>query len=123
MDEQVHEGLVDHAMIDKSFRALVDALDHPDTGDAALLLCALADRLRSHIAREELDIVKFADVDQEEAKSLLHDHASFRTTLVALEAQSKAGNLSPREVHDLKLRFSLHEAREETGLYRWVKAI
>jgi hypothetical protein len=119
---QVHEGLVDHSRIDRSFHDLIDAVDHPGTGDALTLVNALADRMRRHLGREDLDIARFASVDAEDARGLLLDHAGFRRTLDLLVANAKAGNLSKADVHDLRLRFSLHEAREEVGLYRWAKA-
>ena len=122
MSEHVHPGLVEHAWIDKSFHALFEALDQPGASEGAARFQALADVLRAHIGGEELDIAKFADAEPEEAKTLLHDHAGFRAMLDELAAQSKAGSLSKSDVHALKLRVSLHEAREETGLYRWVKA-
>jgi hypothetical protein len=121
MSGTVPEGLVDHAGIDRSFRELLDALEHPETDRVLASFQALSDRLRSHLGREELDIAKFADVAADDAKTLLLDHAAFRVTLDALAAGATAGTLTLREVRDLKLRVALHEAREETGLYRWVQ--
>jgi len=122
MSEHVHPGLVEHAWVDKAFHALIDALDHPGTGDVATLFQALADLIRAHTASEDLDIAKFADAEPDDARALLQDHEAFRTTLDELTAQSQAGHLSSRDVHKFKLRVSLHEGHEETGLYRWVKA-
>jgi hypothetical protein len=44
----------------------------------------------------------------------------FRETLDALEEKVKSGTLTSKDVHGLKIRFTVHEAREETGFYRWV---
>jgi hypothetical protein len=121
MSGTVPEGLVDHAGIDRSFRELLEALEHPETDRVLASFQVLADRLRRHLGREELDIAKFADVAADDAKTLLLDHAAFRVALDALAAGVTAGTLTLRDVRDLKLRVALHEAREETGLYRWVK--
>lgn len=117
MTGAVHEGLVEHASIDKAFRALLAAVE--GSGDIAVTFHALVDLVRRHIGSEELDIASFADVNAEEAKGLLLEHEGIRQTLDALAAQLEAGHLPPKAVHDLKLRFAIHEAREETGLYRW----
>ncbi|HSO32527.1 MAG TPA: hemerythrin domain-containing protein [Labilithrix sp.] len=122
MSQHVHPGLVEHAWVDKAFHVLLDAVDHPGTGDVAALLHSLSDLLRAHLGAEELDIAKFADVEPEDAKALLQQHEAFRTALDELAAQSKAGNLQASDVHKLKLRVSLHEGHEETGLYRWIRA-
>ena len=120
MTGAVHEGLVEHAAIDKAFRALLDAVE--GSGDVAATFQAVVDLVRHHLGSEDLDIASFADVDAEEAKGLLLEHEGIRQTLDALAAQLQAGQLPPKAVHDLKLRFALHEAREETGLYRWASA-
>ena len=122
MSERVHPGLVEHAWIDRSFHALFAALEHPAASDVPTRFHALADLLRAHLGSEELDIARFADADAEDARKLLDEHAGVRTALDALAVQAKAGILSITDLHALKLRFSLHEAHEETGLYRWVKA-
>ena len=122
MSEHVHPGLVEHAWIDKAFHALFEAFEHAGPSEVSASFYALADLLRAHLGGEDLDIAKFADVDAEEAKALLEEHADFRTTLDALADHATAGTLSKAELHALKLRVSLHEAREETGLYRWVKS-
>ena len=122
MSQHVHPGLVEHAWVDKAFHVLLEAVDHPGTGDVAALLSSLSDLLRAHLGAEELDIAKFADVEPEDAKALLQQHEAFRTALDELAAQSTAGNLQASDVHKLKLRVSLHEGHEETGLYRWIRA-
>jgi len=120
MTVAVHEGLVEHAAIDKAFHALLAAVE--GSGDVAATFQAVVDLVRHHLGSEELDIASFADVDAEEAKGLLLEHEGIRQTLDALAAQLEAGHLPPKAVHDLKLRFAIHEAREETGLYRWASA-
>jgi hypothetical protein len=118
--ETVHEGLVEHAAIDKAFRALLAAVD--GAGSVAAAFLVVADLVRKHLGSEDLDIAGFADVDPEEARGLLLEHEGIRRTLDALGAELEGGALSSKAVHDLKLRFTMHEAREETGLYRWVAA-
>jgi hypothetical protein len=120
MTARVHEGLVEHAAIDKAFRALLDSFSDP--ASVPPLFEAVADLIRHHMASEQLDVARFADVDPEEAKALLHEHASIGDELDQLAARAKAATLAAKDVHDFKVRFSLHEAREETGLYRWVMA-
>lgn len=120
MTEPVHEGLVDHAAVDKAFRAVVAALDHPGTGDVAALFEALDHRLRGHLAREDLDVARFADADPEDAKRLLADHAEIRAALDDLGKRAKTGTLASADLHAFKTRVALHEAHEETGLYRWL---
>jgi hypothetical protein len=120
MSGAVHEGLVEHAILDKAFHALLEAID--GAGDVAGPFHRFADRLKHHIGSEDIDIARFADVDAEEAKGLLHEHAGLREAIDRLSARLDAGELTSKDVHELKLRFSLHEAREETGLYRWVAA-
>ena len=117
MSGSVHEGLVEHAVIDKAFHALLEAVD--GAGDVAGTFQVLAERVRHHMGGEDLDIARFADADPEEAKALLDEHLAIRNALDTLAAQAATGPLSARDVHAFKLRFSLHEAREETGLYRW----
>jgi hypothetical protein len=118
MSEVVRTGLVEHAIVDKMFRALVAAVD--GSGDVAASFRVLHETLRQHIDSEDLDIAEFADVNPEEAKALLFEHERLRKDLDELAADLAAGKLAAKAVHDLKLRFTVHEAREETGFYRWV---
>lgn len=120
MSSDVHEGLIDHAIIDKALRALLEAFDHAEARDVGALFRSFADHVRSHLAREDLDIAKYADVDAEDAKKLAAEHASFRSSLDELSAASREGRLGKAEIHTMKLSLILHEAHEETGLYRWV---
>jgi hypothetical protein len=120
MSGALHQGLVEHASLDKAFHALIEAADN--AGDVAGTFHVLADRLRHHMGSEDLDIARFADVDAAEAKALLRDHEEFRGILDGFAAQLQAGTLAAKELHAFRMRFLLHEAREETGLYRWVAA-
>lgn len=120
MSEPVHEGLLEHANLDKAFHAMTQAAD--TAGDVAGTFHVVADLLRRHMGSEDIDIARFADVDAAEAKALLLEHEGFRETLDVLGGQLAAGTLTAMELHAFRLRFLLHEAREETGLYRWVAA-
>ena len=122
MNAPMHEGLVEHAGIDRVMRELVEAIDRPGSPDVAPLLDVLAVRLRAHLAREDIDIARFASVDAEDAKLLLSNHADIRTSVERLVARATTGSLSRDDIHHLKLMVSLHEAHEETGLYRWASA-
>ena len=123
MREHVHPGLVEHAWVDKAFRALIDAVEHPGSGDVVALFRSLSDVLRAHLGGEELDISKFADVDPEDARALLAQHEAFRIALDEIAVRAEAGSLAARELHELKVRVSLHEGHEETGLYRWIRTL
>ena len=72
MSGAVHVGLVEHAILDKAFHALIEAVD--GKGDAAGPFKAFVDGLRHHLGSEDLDIARFADVEPEEAKALLQEH-------------------------------------------------
>jgi acyl-CoA reductase-like NAD-dependent aldehyde dehydrogenase len=120
MNEHDLEGLVDHAAIDRAFRALLEAFKATPPAEVAVLFRALAERLRAHIDREELVISRFASSRPDDARALSAEHMVFRDALDALTLHADAGTLTESGVHTLKLSFSLHEAHEETGLYRWL---
>jgi acyl-CoA reductase-like NAD-dependent aldehyde dehydrogenase len=115
------EGLVDHTAIDRAFRALLEAFKATPPDEVAVLFRALAQRLRAHIDREELDISRFASSRPDDARALIAEHMVFRDALDALALRAEAGTLTESGVNTLKLSFSLHESREETGLYRWLR--
>ncbi len=119
----MHPGRVEHAWVDKAFRALIDAVEHPGSGDVVAVFQSLSDLMRAHLGGEELNIAKFADADPEDARALLAQHEGFRSVLDELAASAKAGSLAGRELRELKVRVALHEAHEETGLYRWLRSL
>jgi hypothetical protein len=120
MSEPLSDGLMAHATITKAFNELLDALRSRREG--AALFNDLAARIRRHIAYENPEIAKFAAVDPSEAKALLREHAAILATLEQLGLRAQVGSLSELDVHSLKVRMFMHEAREETGLYRWLNA-
>ncbi len=109
---------IDHTLIDRAFRELIDAFRVDDGGDPSALYDALAKRIRAHLHAEDAAFARFAFVDAEEATALLAEHRAIEATMDTLAAKAARGALRLRDVYDFKIRFALHEAREETGYYR-----
>jgi hypothetical protein len=120
MSEAPDEGLIAHAIINKAFSELLDALR--SRREAKALFAAIAELIRRHIVYEDAAIARFAAADSAEAKALLAEHAAILKTLDSLGLLAQVGSLSELDVHNLKVRMYMHEAREETGLYRWMSA-
>lgn len=113
----LHEALVEHATIDHRFRDLFAALLAKDASAAAIAERLFA-TVRAHFAAEEAHIARFAAVDAAEAAALRAEHHELDAMMRGLEEALAGAGLSTHDVVEFKARFSLHEAREETGFYR-----
>jgi hypothetical protein len=122
MTATLQQGLVEHAAIDRAFRDVLAAFKERRTADASTLCRILFDRLRAHLVAEDARLEELAATDPAEAEALRDDHRGFFATVDELTGAIEAGTIVADDVHAFKARFSLHEAREETGLYRWLRA-
>lgn len=111
-------GLVHHAVIDREFRELVGALRAGDGRDPCALYRALHERIKDHMRAEDDAFERFASVEPEEARALIAEHRAIEAVMDALAADAARGALQLHDVHELKVRFTIHEAREESGFYR-----
>lgn len=123
MSVSVQQGLVEHAGIDRAFREVLDAFKEGRTHDAPQLCVRLFDRLRTHLMAEEAALDAYHAIDPDEADALRAEHCGFLATMDDLLNVMREGELVADDVLAFKARFSLHEAREETGLYRRVPTI
>lgn len=114
----VQQGLVEHAGIDHAFRNVLDALHERRVADAGALCLRLFERLRAHLMAEEARVDEYHAIDPVDADALRAEHCGFLSSMDDLTAAIRTGTLVPDEIIAFKARFSLHEAREETGLYR-----
>ena len=111
-------GLIEHAVIDRAFRELIDAFGAKEELDPSTLYRVLEERIRTHFRAEEVELSRFIAVDAEEARALLAEHRALEATMDVLAAKVARGALQLRDGYEFRARFSVHEAREETGFYR-----
>ena len=116
MVASIHPGLIEHTMIDRAF---ADALGALASGTSVLRpFRSLARLLHAHLDAEDDDLDAFATIDPAESAELKRQHQQLRVTLAVLSEAATAGSLAARDLLAFRLRFTIHEAREETTFYR-----
>jgi hypothetical protein len=120
--EEIHPGLLHHAALDRHFRALLSALETQSADDVAPILEGLCSRIRAHMAVEDVDLARFAEIDPAESAGLLREHRALEEMMDRLAAKAAGHELTARDIYGLRTLFSLHEAREELGFYRLVRS-
>lgn len=122
MTATLQQGLVEHAGIDRAFRDVLDAFKAQRPADAPALCSRLFERLRAHLMTEEAQLDAYHEIDPAEADALRAEHCGFLATMDDLTTAMETGALVADDIHAFKARFSLHEAREETGFYRRMRS-
>lgn len=114
-----HVHLVAHAQIDHLFTSLLDAAAARDAAvrDA---FRSLRDEVTAHIASEEQHALPaYAKAFPEEAARIDAEHDDIRVKLADIDEALENDTFTSRLATELRVAFSLHEAREETTMYPW----
>jgi hypothetical protein len=92
----------------------------PESGDVVALVQRVLDLFRAHLEVEQRTVAKYSVVQPEDGRRLTEAHEAIAATLDELHAKAQQGTLTADDVLRAKTMVIVHEAHEETGLYRWV---
>lgn len=118
-----HTHLVAHSRIDRTLEALTEAARSGDADAIPPLFERLRIQIVMHMDSEDRAVLpSYAEADPEDAQIVRQQHLDLRQAIRELGDHVRERSTSADDVARFRARFSLHEAHEETGMYRWYAA-